>query len=265
MPSTSDPQPDTPSSTVPDPTPFRRVAAAFQSFAESEQVHLDNLLRRSDHGLTPLSDPLRLSLRKHRWLQREREESYSDWLAWLLQEMGSTESALKVFGLDNTTFGELVRGAPLEVIREKTIPVRDGEKKRLDLEIRFGEIGILIVEVKVRAIEEAGGSDNLPLYLEWLRKQRIGAKHGILLVSVPMESPDENWDVRTWDDLSLGLRGQAIALQKAAPNNLLLAALLLCFAGAVEQNVLGFTGQEAVTLAPQSALHLERFLKENGL
>jgi hypothetical protein len=116
--------------------------AAFQSFAESEMLHLRQLLDQSDQRLTPLSDPLRLSIRKHRWLdlRRECEESYTDWLAWLLQAMGSAEAVLKVFGLDGTAFGAQVCSAPPRVDREEIVSACSGENKRLDLVIRFGEM-----------------------------------------------------------------------------------------------------------------------------
>jgi len=40
----------------------------------------------------------------------------------------------------------------------------------------------------------------------------------------------------------------------------LLSAMLLCFSGAVEQNVLGYATGEAIS-APETALYLEQFLK----
>lgn len=256
-------------STPPDLTAVRRVVDAFQCLVQFESQHLQQLLLESGQYLAPLSDPLRSSARKNRWLdlQREREESYTDWLASLLQEMGSAKSMLSVFGLDGTEFGAKVGSAPPRVSREEPIHTDDGEIKRLDLVIRFGKIGILLVEVKVRRIEEAGGSDNLPVYLSWLKSWEPTANHAILLVPLAesIESPCDGWDVRGWDELCLRLRAQAIALRKAAPNNLNLASLLLSFAGAVEQNVLGLTGAEVASAAPETARYLERFLEENRL
>lgn len=258
-------QSETADSVPPDLTPLRRVVDAFRGLTGSESLHLQQLLSRSDQSLAPLSDPLRLSLRKHRWLglEREREESYSDWLAWLLQELGTAEAILKVFGLDKTEFGSQVRGTSPLVDREETVTAGRGERKRLDLVIRFGETGILLVEVKVRPIEEAGGSDNLVDYLGWLERQEAAVKSAVLLVPESIESPCLGWDVWTWREVCLGLRAQARALRETAPPNLLLAALLLCFAGAVEQNILGFAGAKAPSAAPKMALYLERFLRED--
>ena len=131
LPPITDLQSNTAHSSAADWTPVRRVAAAFLSFAEYEKLHLYRLLHQSDQCLAPLSDPLRFSFWKHRWLdlRGEREESYSDWLAWLLEEMGSAETPLKVFGLEDTEFGAQVRGAPPRVNREEAIRADGGEKK----------------------------------------------------------------------------------------------------------------------------------------
>lgn len=249
----------------PDFTPVRRVVDAFRNLAQLETLHLQRLLIQSDAYLAPLSDPLRFHLWKNRWLdlQREREESYTDWFAWLLQEMGSAAAILKVFDLHDTEFGEQVRNTSPQVTREEVIRPRIGGRKRLDLTIRFGEIGILLVEVKVRPIEEAGGSENLKVYLHWLMSQEITAKHAVLLVPESFEAPCDGWDVRGWGVVGLRLRAQAVALRNADPNNLLLAAMLLGFSGAVEQNVLGLAGTDLASAAPRTALYLESFLEEN--
>jgi hypothetical protein len=249
----------------PDWKPGQRVIAAFRNFADQETLHLARLLDESDELLTPLTDPFRLSFRKHRWLdlERNREESYSDWLAWLLTEMDSTTAVLRLFGLERTEFGEQVQGEATHVTREEHIRT-DGGNKRLDIVIRFGEVGTLLIEVKVRAIEDAGGRDSLPIYLEWLKKQKASRSryYAILLVPGPVGLIGEEWDVQTWDQVSLRLRTQASGLGEPAHGTSLLSALLLCFAGAVEQNVLGLAGPEMALVAPQTALYLKRFLEE---
>jgi hypothetical protein len=256
---------------------IQRFTAAFHSLAEHEKGRVASLLDKSDCRLAPLSDPLRLGFRGHRWLdiRREREESYSDWLAWLLKQMDSTE-VLQVFGLDNTEFGALVRGTKADFSREERLSEPDSERKRMDIVIRFGDAGILLIEVKIRELEEVGGAENLPVYLEWLKKQQPEDKrrYAILLVPSPIESPRDGWEVRSWDSVSLTLRRQAA---QNVPNQvdhagkqrvgqkkreLLLAAMMLCFAGAVEQNILGLDGTGAAVSAPQTAFYLEQFLKK---
>jgi hypothetical protein len=115
----------------PEWAPVARFATAFRDLVTYEKRNLDDLLRQSDERLGAFSDPLRLSFEKHRWLdlRGEREESYSDWLAWLLEELDSTEALLKIFGLEKTKFGDQVRGARPQLDREKGIRDLGGERK----------------------------------------------------------------------------------------------------------------------------------------
>jgi hypothetical protein len=262
-----------------------RIVEAFQALVKSEQVHLADLLKTCDRQLAPFSDPFRLSISSHRWLdlQREREESYSDWLAWLLERMDSAEQVLRIFDLENTEFGTLVGKQKPTIYREVQCRVSGGEQRRLDIVIQFGDAGILLVEVKVREIEVAGGAENLPIYCSWLEEQQPDSKrrYTILLVPSPIESPS-GWEVRSWDDISLNLRLQAAVCvdtirrssvladnpvvhpqegHEHQPSSALFAAMLLCFAGAVEQNVLGLEGRGGTISTPQTALYLERFLQ----
>ncbi|MCX6624329.1 MAG: hypothetical protein NTY38_25355 [Acidobacteria bacterium] len=241
---------------------------AFRGLVEHERGHLAELLRQADNRLIPLSDPFRLPFSGHRWLdsEREREESYSDWLAWLLEQMGSAEQVLRVFGLEDSDFGRLVRDKNPVVSREYTFRPPGGEVKRLDIYVCFGDAGALLIEVKIRDLDEAGGSENLPIYGSWLEACWPDSKcrHAILLVPNSMELEFPGWEVLSWDHVSLQLRREAAACcSPSTPGKLLFAAMLLCFAGAVEQNLLGLSGAGTTTSAPQTALYLEKFLERN--
>jgi len=256
-------------SRAPDWKPAQQVVNAFRGLAEQERFHLAELLRQSDDRLSPLADPFRLMSAGNRWLdlQREREESYSDWLAWSLEQMGQAEQVLRVFGLEDSEFGTLVHNEKVSVSREEPIRTPGGEAKRLDIVVRFGDAGILLVEVKIQDLDDAGGRENLPIYCAWLEKRQPDPKHrhAILLVPSSIESPCPGWDVLAWDDVSLKLRLRALAQIKPIPGNLLFAAMLLCFASAVEQNILGWSGTGDAMSTPQTALYLERFLEEKEL
>ncbi len=243
---------------------IERIANAFRMLAKTEQTHIADLLETADQRLAPFSDPLRLPFRGNRWLDlgREREESYSDWLAWLLERMESAEEVLRIFNLEDADFAESVHDKKPKVCREQQFQSASGELKRLDIIIEFAQRAILLVEVKVRELEAAGGAGNLPIYRDWL-ESRISDPRGrcaILLVPTPMESPYPGWQVRCWDQVSLNLRLQARECAASSPNRRLLSAMLLCFSGAVEQNVLGYATGEAIS-APQTARYLERFLE----
>jgi hypothetical protein len=247
-------------------TAIEEIVKAFQALVNSEKIHLADLLRITDDRLAPFSDPLRLPFVRHRWLdpRREREESYSDWLAWLLEGMDSADRVLRVFDLEDSAFGAIVRREEPTITREEEFRTSSGELKRLDVVIRFGDAGILLVEVKIREIGVAGGAGNLPIYRAWLESRQPDPRrrYSILLVPDPMEAP-VGWEVRSWDRVSLRLRLQAAVCDVSIPGSRLFAAMLLCFAGAVEQNLLGLDGRGDADSAPQTALYLERFLQES--
>jgi hypothetical protein len=243
---------------------IERIANAFRTLAKTEQIHITRLLETADQRLAPFSDPLRLPFRGNRWLdlRREPEGSYSNWLAWLLGRMDSAEEVLRIFNLEDADFAESVHDKTPKVYRELQFQSASGELKRLDIIIEFGQRAILLVEVKMRELEAACGAGNLAIYRDWL-ESRISDPRGrcaILLVPTPMESPCPGWQVRSWCQVSLNVRLQAREFAASSPNRLLLSAMLLCFSGAVEQNVLRYATGEAIS-APETALYLERFLE----
>jgi hypothetical protein len=246
---------------------IERVTNAFQALIKTEAIHIEDLLNTADQRLAPFADPFRLLSTGHRWLdlRREREESYSNWLAWLLERMDSTEQILRIFNLEDTDFANSVRNRKPKVYREQPFRTANDERKRLDIIVKFGDWAILLIELKVRELEVAGGAENLPLYRDWLESHISDSKGrcAILLVPTSMESPCSGWQVRSWEQVSLSLRLQAREYAASNGSRLLLAAMLLCFSGAVEQNVLGYATGETIS-APQTALYLEQFLERTG-
>jgi hypothetical protein len=136
--------------------------------------------------------------------------------------------------------------------------------------IRFGDgeaVGTLHVEVKRTSYEDAGNLDNLPIYAKWLDDQP-GCKAKILLVvdatdDVARDQRVTGWNVLTWEYVSLQLRRYAAELcGQPQAGDLLKAALWLCFAGAIEQNLLGLEEPRGPysPMAPHTAKYLEEFL-----
>ena len=141
-----------------------RLVQSAKALEEYARQHLKEALRESDAELSPLSDPLRLGLGEHRWLSAEREESYSDWLAWILQEIADAEEILPLFSLSHGSAGGL--GLAERVSRE--VP---GDHGRTDVEVGFGERGLLLIEVKVQPPGDV--RSQLKRYTEWAAKQRV--------------------------------------------------------------------------------------------
>jgi len=205
---------------------------------------LKDALDQSGKKLSPLGEPLKLNLGAHRWLSADREESYSDWLAWILQGMSWSE-ILTLFSLSDKCAGD--PSAPAEYVRRE---VWRGED-RTDIEVSFGSQGFLLIEVKVKDVGTEISSQ--------LRRyaNKLTGQHNLLLVLLGTEAPEPDVEqcgfrfVR-WDALCQRLRNHADrALKEGArggqlettnPNMLRVAAILV-FCGAAEQNLLGFSSE----------------------
>jgi hypothetical protein len=199
---------------------------------EHARLRLQDALVRSDEQLSPLGEPLNLNLGKHRWLSADREESYSDWLAWILQGISDSAEILPLFALGDEASGELL--GPVGEIRREVW----SEHGRTDVEVPIGKL-LLLIEVKVRNT----GSE-LPSQLERYA-QKISDQHveRALLVLLGTEAPEASlplseFKFTDWRTLCQRLRRYA---NRIKGSDSLRAAAILIFCGAVEQNLLGFS------------------------
>jgi hypothetical protein len=90
-----------PLTSLPSWAPAHRLIRSAESLDQYALQHLQEALVRSDKQLAPLHDPLALNLGEHRWLSTDREESYSDWLAWVLQCSAGAAEILPLFGFND--------------------------------------------------------------------------------------------------------------------------------------------------------------------
>jgi hypothetical protein len=251
--------------------PVRRILQSFDQLIQHERRRIEGLLIRSDALFNPLVDPLRLPFDSHRWFdpERAREESYSDWLEWLIAQLDSGQ-VLQLFSLEHTEFGTavLTRRA-VEISREKSIQGLSGAGKRLDLVLEFDGDAILLVEIKIHNLDEAGGRDNLPVYMKWLEERQPDPKLRAAVLVLPNqdESAPTDWTSRLWGDIALVFRRLVLGMLNAKPDDgqpsgLLRSAMILAFTGAIEQNLLGLSASKSAVTVPQTTLHLERFLQE---
>jgi hypothetical protein len=159
--------------------PANRLIESAGKLDDYAKKHFSQVLQGSDSQLTPLSDPLGLNFGEHRWLSKDREESYSDWLAWILQGMSVTEILL--------LFGVVVDGDPgtLKSIRREEV----NELGRTDIIVRFGALGLLLIEVKTKPADGQELSQQLRRYEEWASRP-IGSKDNNLFVLVALEEPE---------------------------------------------------------------------------
>jgi len=217
----------------------QQLIDAARPILASEAKRLQELLTKSRNHLAPLEDPFDLDLGLHRWLAAEREESYSDWLEWVVWQAKTADRIFKLFGLGRPPV-ELLKSEEPRVQRECCIPYGHIDQEgRLDLVIRFGTQALIVVEVKKGTADESD-TDKHTGYRRWLNAQPYPQrqKHSVLLVVSAEEDLYQDFVVLSWADVCIEMRLLAINLRNEG--HVAAAAMILAFVAAVEQNLLGF-------------------------
>ncbi len=113
---------------------------AYTSLSRSSSSALKEAIRDSSQLFAPLEDPFRLSIGRNRWLDpnRTHEVSYSDWLAWLIEQLDDPIATLRLFNLYGTPFAKSVgkRASISAVKREKAI---DNGARLLDIVVNYSK------------------------------------------------------------------------------------------------------------------------------
>jgi hypothetical protein len=240
------------------------IEVAQPRFLEDSET-LRELLKHSRDRLK-FTDPLLCDLGLHRWLAEDREESYSDWLAWVLERLGDADAVLRVLGVQNLEFRSACSGSIYRVEREAFVKEgAPGCEGRIDLLLHFGgsEEALLGVEVKTRdkSYEKQRG------YLSSLRKV-CSRSEGVLVANCEVPPHDlHEFKLRRWEDVNMALRRE-IAVCVAGHDRDCIAAMMCGFVAAVEQNLLKFgttAARRAWNTPPQPtwlSKRLERYLRE---
>jgi hypothetical protein len=209
------------------------IIKAAKASQDAGQQELARLLGISKERLHPLEDPFSTDFGLHRWLGGSREESYSDWLAWVMAQLDSAGEVFELFGLKFPP--EAAHWKNTDAKRETGIP--DG---RLDIVLRWTGKALLVIEVKVT--DEASASiSKQNFYRKWIDKQREPRKRAVLLVVDGKPGESKGRFIRcAWSKVCLGLRRAA---SRHVSQNAVRSAMMLAFAGAVEQNLLDMPGR----------------------
>ncbi len=193
-----------------------------------------------------LSDPLLCDLGLNRWLQEEN--SYSNWLAWVLEQFGDARLILDVLGVQSGGFAAACVGEKTHVQREA--PVQDGlpgEDGRIDLLISFGDPPRAWLGVEVKTYDEQFWKQEG--YVKSLAgfPCDVGAECVLIAIHEVSERQRCGFQMRLWKEVSLALR-RAIALYSQDCEHLAITAMMLAFVAAIEQSLLKFG-----TTAPRRA------------
>ena len=223
------------------------IEATKPKIAENER-QMSQLLDKSDMRLAPLVDPLRTDFTLHRWLKGDREEAYSDWLAWTLQQVGSVGDVLNALGVPNVNAVTADPEATPKVTREEWVmPEGRPPARRLDLLVQQDGTVLAVIEVKVVSLKRADLEKNQYYWL-WAQSRNRDAKAILLALD---GNPDDchPFALLTWARLCLNLRGLLHKIREE--KGIVAAALTAAFIGAVEQNLLRFSIWSADSLVSE--------------
>ncbi len=241
-------------------TAFMRAAQAAD---EAARQTLKELLARSDLLFGPLGDPLSMDFGAHRWLAESREESYSDWLAWILAQIGEPIQILRLFGVSDESVSEPLSSR----VRVREIEILD-RSRRLDLLLPFGDQLVVVVEIKTKWFGREEVREQLTEYAKWADQQPAPALCFFVAVELDAFQCPETFTFVPWRDLSLRLRAVALEWIRGAEGpmgtRLISAAMLLAFCGSVEQNLLELSSERKKFSALASTQYLREFLDRIG-
>jgi hypothetical protein len=252
---------------TPDWQAVERMIEAARDLLTIDCEILKYLLTQSDQSLHPLEDPLRTDFGVHRWLASQREEVYSDWLAWVLQQVEKPELVFSLFRISPPKDISDWSGLPPVIEREVPVPAgHEDQSGKLDVVVRYPGRALFMVEVKLTRTADAD-LGALPGYLSWMDERQETVKIPILLVTDSEDEQVGKFRVRRWRDFSLELRRLVSTLREN--RGIVAAAMTLAFVGAVEQNLVGLPAEPLKGLESGRILnvaetleYLDLFLKE---
>lgn len=244
--------------------PAMDLLTSAKAVEEKDGKQLTALLKKSDPSFSPLADPLNVDFNTHRWLAAEREEAYSDWLAWLLEQIGDARHLLKFLNYDEQ---EVQRCAHEKFVVKREVVITN---RRLDVVVYFGNEPVLLVECKTKWFDENSVRGQLHDYAKWAKDHPTLKRCFFLAVEVGnFECPD-GFEFLSWRQISLRVRALVREWMHSYPKHvtcdrsLIVCAMALAFCGAVEQNLLGLSMKPQIFMAHTTAEYLREWLSGNG-
>lgn len=207
-----------------------------------EARRLSEVLEQSRRRLHPLTDPFDLDLGLHRRLSGEREEAYSDWLQWVIEQLQGPSEVMMLLGIDPPPDIGLWQFGHPEISREFWVPQgHAGSTGRLDILIRYGSKAVIAIELKRVGAEE---SDTVKHegYNTWLNEQTQPYRYAIFIATTAAAKEYINFRFVSWSLICARLR--RIAAAYCQSNRVMVAALMLAFVAAIEQNLLSFSAAQ---------------------
>lgn len=217
--------------------PALDMIKAAESHARELETELHTLLQSSNQTLAPLCDPLCADAGVNRWLKGEREEAYSDWLAWILEQIREPEQLLTLFQIDDPMFAKCCQNQKIKVVREQVIT-----GGRLDVMLEFGSAALVVIEVKTTSADQADTAKQRG-YREWCERRGIPCCLVLLCAEAEAEQY-EGFAALNWADFCLRVRRLIRTFMKEL--GFVKTAMIIGFIGAVENNVLQLVSPETM-------------------
>ena len=201
----------------------------------SERKRMRGLLKSSCAKFRPLHDPLQAELGTHRWLAHEREESYSDWMKWILEQISDPRRIGKVMGVKEKSLSRF--SGEIRIDREVGIKDMEGNRRRTDLDISYGGTDAFRVEIK-----KGDARDVDPKQLKAQERERQFQYYILIVSAGQTRDCCRPFSVRYWKDICIELRRFVRRMKRMRSKQAVVSAMILGFVGAVEQNLLDMPG-----------------------
>ena len=206
---------------------FRKAGVSYLC---EKEITYKKLLKTSQRRFRPHSDPFSVDFGLHRWLSLAREEAYSSWLAWILEQLKTSDCVERIFMVKlKAHFSGQVSCGLEEWVSEGHM----GQSGRIDILISVGGSRALVLEVKV------GDADYDDTGKQTGYAKSFGKRVQKILLARSGEKGryEGGFVLRRWDQICVNLRRLVPELEL----NHIQKALILAFVGAVEQNIAGLS------------------------
>jgi hypothetical protein len=168
-------------------------------------IELKENLEKSDALFKDFGgDPCRKNRSKFRPLRLSREEDWSDWLAFFLEE--SNGNFIKeLLGLDNTKGSEFVIEREYQVQERRADIVMTCRNKKVGIHIEV-KVGDLNLDKTIETSEFMEGEFNKDCELKWTNYLLLPAEDEPSWEALKNKPGWDKVDAITWDDLSNAMR-----------------------------------------------------------
>ena len=235
---------------------IKSFITSCRKFLEHLKEETKMLLEESSKRLSPFQDPFCIDLSSNRWFAGHREEGYSDWLEWIIEQLKDQRLVFTLLDIDDEMLKEC-EGIKPDVQREEWVKEgHEGQEGRLDITIRYQSKLLIQVEVKTDSAEESDIDKNVG-YKKSL-KEYEGKQYHRLLVTEAEKTTYDDYKVLKWADICIKLRNMVSEKQIEQP---LAASLILSFAGAVEQTLLELPNIHAENFDSRTFDYIKKFLE----